>query len=305
MSKTMDTQEKYIDIVARIDAHYETMRGMRPIRESAVKRYYDDFSVAACHNSTAIEGNTFTIDETYLLLREGVTSSSHSLKEHNEILGYGKGYWFVYESLKNGEPISEEFIKAIHKRAVFSEDHAGQYRDVDVVIGSMMTDRVDYAPPSFSAVPDAMKEYVARVNEELKNFADMKTRKTVDWNRLFHMLADHHCRFERIHPFEDGNGRAGRLLLTYEIISLGLLPVDIRYAEKARYYAGLKSYDTKTQYGTRPESKTEGLAKLLAECELRSMEWWLKMFTGYVQNADAGGNDLDGASGAGDGGAEM
>ncbi|MDR1093300.1 MAG: hypothetical protein LBL66_04040 [Clostridiales bacterium] len=98
------------EIVSKIDVNYGLMRGMRPIRESTVRRYYDDFSIAACHNSTAIEGNTFTYDETYLLLREGVVSACHSLAEHNEIQNYSRGYWFVYKALKGQSPVTEEYV---------------------------------------------------------------------------------------------------------------------------------------------------------------------------------------------------
>ena len=276
MTKKMQEQEKYIDIISHVDELFKTMCGMTTIGEREVKKFYDDFSIEACRNSTAIEGNTFTTDEVCLLLREGVRSNNRSHKEHNEILGYAKGYWYVYESSKSRTLISEEFIKAVHKHTVFDESFAGEYRNIDVVVGSMMTDKVDYAPPSFKLVPNAMKRYVEMVNNDLQGFPDVQNSISIDWAKLFHMLAAHHIEFERIHPFQDGNGRTGRLLLMYEMILIGLLPVDIRYAERNRYYAGLKNYDSKIKYSTRPESKTEGMAKLLSECELCSIKRWME-----------------------------
>ena len=77
---------------------------------------------------------------------------------------------------------------------------------------------------------------------------------------------------------------------THEMISLGLVPVDIRYDERSRYYAALAAYEDKLRYSTRPESKTEKLAKLLAECELRSSDLWIKTFSDYCQ-ADASGTE--------------
>lgn len=59
---------------------------------------------------------------------------------------------------------------------------------------------------------------------------------------------------------------------------MGLLPVDIRYEERKRYFAAIKAYDDKKKYGTRERSKTEALAKLLAECELAGMTAWLNIF---------------------------
>lgn len=62
--------------------------------------------------------------------------------------------------------------------------------------------------------------------------------------------------------------------------TLGLLPVDIRYEERDRYYAAISSYRDKEKYSTRIESKTEGMAKLLAESELASMKIWLSIYSG-------------------------
>ena len=73
--------------------------------------------------------------------------------------------------------------------------------------------------------------------------------------------------------------------MTYEMISLGLLPVDIRYEERKRYEAGFSSYHDKEKYSSRPESKTEKMAQLLAECELKSMELWNKTFEEYKQDS--------------------
>lgn len=98
--------------------------------------------------------------------------------------------------------------------------------------------------------------------------------------KIFHSLAEHHIEFERIHPFTDGNGRTGHLLLTYELISRGLLPIDILYEERSRYYAALRAYDDKLRYS----SKTKKIAKLLAECELRSSNLWIKTFSNYIND---------------------
>ena len=338
----MEEQSKYIDIISEIDSNYKIMQGMRPIPESAIRAYYEDFCYATAHSSTAIEGNTFSYDETILLLKRGVTLSNHTLKEHNELLGYSKGYWFLYQALKdntstanasdnktstantlnnktsiasNKDFITTDLINQIHKRVMFDEDYAGLYRNVDVVIGNSVTDKVDYEPPSFDKVPKLVQKYVRDVNAQLRDIvpcfrqvADLKVEpsanklasnkntqssdeneisksEVVDWYKIFHTLAEHHIKFERIHPYQDGNGRTGRLLLNFELMSLGLLPVDIRYQEKARYYSGLKNFDTKSKYSTDPNSKTDSMAKLVAESQLRSMEWWNKMFRGYLGNS--------------------
>ncbi|MBP3495098.1 MAG: Fic family protein [Clostridia bacterium] len=96
--------------------------------------------------------------------------------------------------------------------------------------------------------------------------------ENIDWYSLFHSLARHHIEFEKIHPFVDGNGRCGRLLLTYELIYLGFLPISIEIEQRDTYNSSLKIYDTKKKRSTRKDSETEKMSCLLAECENESIK---------------------------------
>lgn len=270
----MEEQQKYIDIIQAIDECYKRMNKIRPLSESEVKYFYDEFSISTSHNSNAIEGNTFTYDETRLLIKEGITSNAHSFREHEEIVGYKQAFDFLYNAVKDKQIITEDFIKQIHAFVLRSNEEAGKYRTIQNYVGDMFN--IKYTPCSPIEVPDKMKAYVSDLECGLKE--NQKYVEENDWTSLFHNLAKHHIEFEKIHPFTDGNGRCGRLLLTYEMISIGLLPVDIRYEERARYYSALSAYDDKVKYSTREESKTENMAKLIAESELRSMNAWLKTF---------------------------
>ncbi len=233
MSKKMEEQQKYIDIIGEIDECYALMKNVRPLSASELKYFIDEFSIGASHNSNAIEGNTFTFDETKLLIEKGIVTGAHSLRESEDIVGYKQAFDFLYESVKSNKPITEE-----------------------------------------------MNAYASEVQADCKRNAECAALGRFDWVALFHNIAKHHIEFENIHPFIDGNGRTGRLLLIYEMISLGLLPVDVRYEERDRYYAAISSYRDKEKYSTRPESKTEGMAKLLAESELASMKIWLSIYGG-------------------------
>lgn len=272
----MEEQEKYIEIISEIIDDFQIMKNIRPLKESEVKYFNDEFSISASHNSNAIEGNTFTYDETRLLLKEGVTTNARSFKEHEEIVGYKQAFDFLYKALKEGRKITEDFICELHSYILRGDAEAGQYRTIQNYIGDMFN--VKYTPCSPSLVPEKMKEYVEELQKDMETNISIKEQSEIDFVAIFHNLAKHHLEFERIHPFVDGNGRCGRLLLTYEIISMGLLPIDIRYEERTRYYAALDSYEDKAKYSTRPTSKTEKLAKLIAECELRSMKVWISMF---------------------------
>ena len=283
MSKPLMDKSKYIEDLRKIDDNYKIMNSMRPLPKSGVDYFVKEFSISTAHSSNAIEGNTFTYDETRLLLEKGIESGAHSFREKMDIVGYKQGFNLLYTALKNGRKIDEEFIKELHTYVLFGDEEAGKYRTIQNYIGNLS--RVVYTPCSPKYVPEEMAKYVEKLNADFQNNQERLKDNDIDWNSLFHNLAEHHIAFERIHPFIDGNGRTGRLLLTYEMISLGLLPVDIRYEERKRYEAGFSSYHDKEKYSSRAESKTEKMAQLLAECELKSMELWNKTFEEYKQDS--------------------
>lgn len=273
----IESQKKYIDIISEIDECFGKIKRIRPLSDEEISYFNEEFSISASHNSNAIEGNTFTYDETRLLLKEGVTCSDRSFREHEEIVGYKQGFDFLYSSLKQGAIPSEEFIKKIHSFVLRNSENRGKYREIQNYVGNMFA--VRYTPCSPKEVPENMATYVKGLCDDMAVNAEVKNKDEIDWFGLFHNLAKHHIEFERIHPFIDGNGRTGRLLLTYEMIFIGLLPIDIRYTDKARYYAAFKDYDDERNYSSNPNKRTDKMAKLLAESELRSMQLWLKTFS--------------------------
>ncbi len=278
MSKKMEEQQKYIVIIGEIGNSYALMKQVRPLSAGELKYFNNEFSISASHNSNAIEGNTFTFDETKLLIEKGIVTGVHSLRESEDIVGYKQAFDFLYESVKEKKPITEEFIKQVHGFVLRGDEEAGKYRTIQNYVGNMT--RIVYTPCPPTEVPEKMKTYAEELQADCKRNAELAEQGQFNWVELFHNLAKHHIEFENIHPFIDGNGRTGRLLLIYEMILLGLLPVDIRYEERDRYYAAISSYRDKEKYSTRIESKTEGMAKLLAECELASMKIWLSIYSG-------------------------
>lgn len=275
MSKSMTEQQKYREILSELLECHRKMLEIRPLRRGDLAYFNREFSISASHNSNAIEGNTFTFDETRLLIEQGIVTGAHSLRESEDILGYKQAFDYLYTATKSERPVTEAFIKKLHRFVLRGEPDAGKYRRIQNFVGSLT--RVVYTPCPPKEVPSEMKKYVDTVQRDFNDFAKSREGE-LDWVKLLHMLSLHHILFENIHPFIDGNGRTGRLLLSYEMISLGLLPVDIRYEERERYYAAIRSFHDKEKYSDRPESKTEKLAKLIAECELASMKRWIGCF---------------------------
>lgn len=279
MAKKTEEQQNYVDIIAEIEKNYSLMEEVRPLSVDEVKYFKNEFSISASHNSNAIEGNTFTFDEAKLLIERGIVTGAHSLRESEDIVGYKQAFDFLYEAEKQNKQITEDFIKKVHFFVLRGEENAGNYRKIQNYIGDMI--RVTYIPCSPEEVPERMEKYINELQKDhARDLGNIKSSK-INWIELFHNLAKHHIEFEKIHPFIDGNGRTGRLLLIYEMISLGLLPMDIRYEERDRYYAAIKIYSEKDKYSTRLESKTENMAKLLAESEARSMNIWLSIYSSH------------------------
>lgn len=205
------------------------------------------------HHSTALEGNTLRQRQVRMLLEEGVVSGQSTLREVLEARAYGNAARWVYEqahpatrSLDAFEPvISEAIIREIHKLVVgpvwpefppeglVRGEEPGAYRlkDHDPLRAGL------HALPS-SLVPSALADWVEDVN------------KTLDWitlansdNHLIEDLARLHAAFERIHPFPDGNGRVGRLVLTHLLVRTGYPPAIIEKDERKSYLKALKRAD--------------------------------------------------------------
>lgn len=271
----------YMDMLKEINNQYNNMKKLRPIPADSVKYFFDEFAISDSYSSNAIEGNTFTYDETRLLIKEGVVFSTHSFDEHQDIVGYKEAFSFLYNSTKENRIIDEEFILKIHSFVLNGRSNAGTYRKEQVYIGDPF--KVKYMPPSAIEVPTRMENYIKDLQQDFVQEKEIVNQTNIDWETLFRKLATHHIEFENIHPFIDGNGRTGRLLLSYEMISLGLLPVDIRYENREHYYAAFTSYREKEKYGSREDSKTDKMAKLLVESECASMKLWNDMFKFYLK----------------------
>ena len=139
MTQIMTEQKKYRDILLQIGEAFHKMKSIRPLSEGEVRYYYDEFSISSSHNSNAIEGNTFTYDETRLLLKEGITSNARSFREHEEIIGYKKAFDYLYSAVKDNTEISEEFIKKLHGYVLRGDADAGQYRKIQNYVGDMFS----------------------------------------------------------------------------------------------------------------------------------------------------------------------
>lgn len=212
-------------IFTRIDQKKKALDGRRPLTEGEVARLNEEFIVEYTYNSNAIEGNTLTLRETDLVLR-GLTIDKKPLKDHLEAVGHREAFQFVMELVRDNVSISESIIKQIHFLVLADKkDDRGVYRRVSVRI--------------MGAQNEPVQPYLIAPGMEqlLHGFAESS-------EHLITKLARFHMEFEGIHPFIDGNGRTGRLLVNLELMKAGYPPIDIKFADRITYYNAFDAYYT-------------------------------------------------------------
>ncbi len=213
-------------VLSRIDQKKKELDGRRPLTEGEVARLNEEFIVEYTYNSNAIEGNTLTLRETDLVLR-GLTIDKKPLKDHMEAVGHKEAFEYVSELVKDNVPISESVIKQIHFLVLADKkDDRGVYRRVPVrIMGAQ-----------HEPVPPYLIE--SKMEQLLRDFAESS-------EHIVTKLARFHIEFEGIHPFIDGNGRTGRLLVNLELMKAGYPPIDIKFTDRITYYNAFDEYYVK------------------------------------------------------------
>ncbi len=211
----------------KIDALLLKLKELPALSKPSYERLLRDFAVTYTYNSNAIEGSTLTERETYLVLNDGVGVDGKPMRFQLDAVGHKKAFGFVCEKAEQRAELDADFIKRIHAHVLCAEpEAAGKYRDVPVHIGG--TDAQLATPAS---IPAAMENLLAAYYGDMQNL------------HITQRVARFHLRFENIHPFIDGNGRTGRLLLNFELMKDGFPPIDIKFADRARYYDCFRSYE--------------------------------------------------------------
>ena len=216
-------KESLLDI---IDLKKKELDGCRPLTEGEVARLTEEFIVEYTYNSNAIEGNTLTLRETDMVLR-GLTIDQKPLKEHMEAVGHKAAFDFVCELVKSNEPITERIIKQIHYLVLADKkDDRGVYRRVPVrIMGA------NHEPVQPYLIEPKMEQLLIDYNNSSEH--------------IITKLAKFHIEFEGIHPFIDGNGRTGRLLVNLELMKAGYPPIDIKFTDRLSYYNAFDEYHVK------------------------------------------------------------
>lgn len=222
----------------------------RPLTAGELDYLNESFIIEYTHDSTAIEGNTLTLDETAIVLREGVTVGGKSVKEYMEVVGHRDAVLFVEGVVRNQEPLTEQLIKQLHTLVLADKpEDRGEYRRVPVEIKGSPVQL-----PYPDAVPAHMADLISVNNKAMQDL------HPIERAAIFHL------RFEHIHPFIDGNGRTGRLLLNLELMKNGFLPINIKYQDRQRYFDALRAWQVENRHDAEP------MKALCAEYERAALE---------------------------------
>ena len=130
----------------------------------------------------------------------------------------------IFKNLQNNEDFDERFIKKLNEIINRDIKDTKSYRTIQVFIQGSK-----HIPPKPEKVPNLMMYYIYNYNHDEQD--------------IFTKIAKYHIEFEKIHPFEDGNGRTGRLLLNYELLKNNISPVVISKEDRVKYFEFLKNND--------------------------------------------------------------
>ena len=235
-----------ISLVYLIEKKKAELDTKRPLTEGEVQRLYEDFMVEYTYNSNAIEGNTLTLRETEMVLR-GLTVDQKPLKDHLEVVGHKDAFYYVVDLVKEKAEITESVIKQIHSLVLADKPmDKGVYRKIPVrIMGA------HHEPVQPYLIVPKMYELLQDYKKDDRNIAEK--------------LAEFHIRFEGIHPFIDGNGRTGRLLINLELMKAGYPPIDIKFTDRKRYYDAFDAYYVKKDLSAMTKLFAEYLNARLTE----------------------------------------
>lgn len=237
-------------LLAMIDSKKNELDSRRSLTEGEEERLTEEFVVEYTYNSIAIEGNTLTLRETDMVLR-GLTIDRKPLKDHMEAVGHKEAFDLVRDLVKDQVPLSESIIKQIHYLVLADKkDDRGVYRRVPVRIMGAKHEPVQ---------PYLIQLKMEQLLEAYRNSTE----------HIIPRLARFHIEFEGIHPFIDGNGRTGRLLVNLELMKAGYPPIDIKFADRIAYYNAFDEYHVK--------HKLDAMEKLFAGYVNERLEGYLAM----------------------------
>jgi len=221
------TGEKIIpdtELIAKKTLLYKKSKRNKDIVKEILHRedVFNELVLQLTYNSNHIEGNTLTESDTEAILFRNANIKDKSLIEHLEAKNHQVAVKHLFKVSKKDLEINESLVKKLHSILMNGiRDDAGLYRSHNVrIVGS------NVPTTNYLKVPDSMKRLIKEINQKTTDAISHTTRI--------------HSEFEKIHPFSDGNGRIGRIIMIAMLLRKNLAPAIIDQKKKSFYYKYLQ-----------------------------------------------------------------
>ena len=217
-------REEFEPTFNRLFEKLALLKRSRPLPNIALHKIKENLTIEWTYNSNSIEGNTLTLQETQMVLQEGITVKGKSLREHFEAKNHEKAIHFLYNIVCDDYQLRSIDILSLHSLVLnmIEEDYAGRIRNAGVRITG-----ANFTPPNANKISDLL--------DELIDFVSLNPLKL----NAIEMATVFHHKFVYIHPFFDGNGRTVRLVMNLLLMKYGFPPAIILKNDRKKYYEAL------------------------------------------------------------------
>lgn len=200
--------------------------------------YFKDVLVRMAHHSSGLEGNTITLPETVSIILHKIINGNRSLniRELYEIVNHEQAFDYMLDELGNNQPLTIETVKIMHRELTdrLQYDRGMFKKDDNAIIGAT------FQTAGAQETPSLMAQWIGNLQYQLEHAqSDEENIK---------IIGDFHIQFERIHPFSEGNGRTGRMIMNYSLLQQGLPPLIIQKEQRADYIKVLSDVDRDAFY---------------------------------------------------------
>ncbi len=216
--------EEYQKQLQRLDDKKQKLDSYRPLSSYILSSIKNNLNLEWIHSSNGIEGNTLTLQETRLVLEEGITISGKSLREHFEAVNHQEAIDYIEKLVNPIYELTKNDILEVNRLVLskIEKEFCGRFRT-----GGVRINGANFVPPNALKVYDLMSELINWTNGEAQ-----------EWHPLLMATIFHH-RFVWIHPFFDGNGRTVRLIFNLMLMKKGFPPAIILKTDRKKYYDAL------------------------------------------------------------------
>lgn len=212
----------------RIDQLKNRWHQIKPKNSLQTEKMSEYFNVAYTYESNRIEGNTLTLSETQLVIREGLTIGGKSMREHLEAINHYEAIEFIEELVQTAQELSPRSLSQLHYLILkgIDKENAGRYRKVPVRISGSQ-----HVPPQPFQIEKMMEDYFIHFENQKNSMHPVL------------LAAEMHERLVTIHPFIDGNGRTSRLVMNMLLLKGGYTLANLKgdSESRLRYYKALES----------------------------------------------------------------